>query len=1083
MARKRTTGDLRAGASVRRRQDTPRLAKLTRPQLSAAVPRFRLFRLLDDSCTKPLTWIHGPPGAGKTTVVASYLTANKISGIWYQIDREDADLASFFYYLGLAVPSKGRHKRQIMPLLTPEYLPDLEGFARKFFRELFARLGTSSVVVFDNHQEVKDSLNFQKVVALAASEVPPGARIIILSQAGPSREYAHHLANGLIAQIGWDELRLTFEETARIASERYHVSADVIERLQVQCDGWVAGIVLVIEGLKHAKTLGDIERIEWPETIFNYFTGQVFERVSAETRDFLLRTAMLPQVTASLAEALTGRSDAKQVLEDLYQHQFFIDRRRSGEKDWYQYHALFRIFLMHEAQSAYLRAEWNALLRVAADALVAHDRAEEAIPILIDAAAWQRAVQLILGLAQELLDRGRWQTLQHWIDSLPVAVRHSTPWLGFWLGMCRLRIDPADARRHLESAFVMFEQVGDRLGQALSATAIIEAHVNEWIDYHPIDVWIARLERLLTEGSIAFPTKDTELAVRASLFNAMVQRQSHREDLHARAGQLAEMLREKLNPNYKLLAARALFVFSVWYGDFSLTERVATYVQPDLNAPGVAPLNRLWYFARLGFASRYSRPPRDVQKMFAEALMIARTAGLRFVEAPVAFLWAWSSDALDDVPVMEEAFRTAVDHLNPASHFEVGYSRTGMAFRSARRHDDESAVREMQEALTFFRQSGSTLSQSVVQLGLAAVLLGKGEIDAARGALAEEQALAISGPLARYVATMLEAALALTIKDQKLAREQLHFALALGAKHGFERVGSEYLFRRTFPGVCVFALEEGIECEYVKRLVRSQHLVAPSADIEQWPWQVRIYLLGRFIVQVNDEPLIFAGKGPKKPLELLKALVAIGGYMVDVGWLAEQLWPDADAVRNVFNVTHARLRNLLPVDDVVLLDEGKLSLNAALVWTDVGTFERLADHCSRRLRRDPTPSEVAGLSETLLSLYGGELLKGEMDAPWLIAARDRVKNKFLRTLKSLGAYWEGQEAWGQALTLYERVLEIDNVAEDIYRRLMRCYSKVGQPAEALRVYRRCRQMLSFVLGIAPSAETEALLQDIDLPQP
>src|SRR5262249_44042461 len=162
---------------------------------------------------------------------------------------------------------------------------------------------------------------------------------------------------------------------------------------------------------------------------------------------------------------------------------------------------------------------------------------------------------------------------------------------------------------------------------------------------------------------------------------------------------------------------------------------------------------------------------------------------------------------------------------------------------------------ELQEALAFFRQSGSTLSQSVNLLGLTAVLRGKGEIDAARRALAEQQELAISGPLARYMAAMLEAALALIVTDHKTVSERLRFALALGAKHGFERVGSEYLFRRTFPNICAFALEQRIECEYVKRLVRSQRLVGPSPDLEGWPWPIRILLLGHFMVFVDDEPL------------------------------------------------------------------------------------------------------------------------------------------------------------------------------------------------------------------------------------
>lgn len=84
----------------------------------------------------------------------------------------------------------------------------------------------------------------------------------------------------------------------------------------------------------------------------------------------------------------------------------------------------------------------------------------------------------------------------------------------------------------------------------------------------------------------------------------------------------------------------------------------------------------------------------------------------------------------------------------------------------------------------------------------------------------------------------------------------------------------------------------------------------------------------------------------------------------------------------------------------------------------------------------------------------------------------------MRTLKALGGFWEAHEAWDKAQSLYERVLEIDNVAEEAYRRLMSCYARAGRPAEALRVYRRCRQMLSLVLGIAPSAETETLYRSI-----
>src|SRR5918999_304966 len=200
----------------------------------------------------------------------------------------------------------------------------------------------------------------------------------------------------------------------------------------------------------------------------------------------------------------------------------------------------------------------------------------------------------------------------------------------------------------------------------------------------------------------------------------------------------------------------------------------------------------------------------------------------------------------------------------------------------------------------------------------------------------------------------------------------------------------------------------------------------------------------------------------KKPLEPLKALVATGETNVDSAWLGEQLWPDAegDAARDAFNTTHSRLRELLPMDGVLLLSKGKLSLNPAHVWTDVWAFERVVENCLEKLRRRAESLEIESVGETLLSLYSGDLLKGEPDPPWLVSARDRLRSKFLRTLKALGGFWEANEVWDNAQSLYERVLEIDNVVEEVYRRLMGCYTRAGCPAEALRVYRRCRQMLS-----------------------
>ena len=69
------------------------LAKVTRPTLSDIFPRKRLFDLLNDLRKRPILWVSGPPGSGKTTLIGSYIETLKIPCLWYKLDESDSDPA------------------------------------------------------------------------------------------------------------------------------------------------------------------------------------------------------------------------------------------------------------------------------------------------------------------------------------------------------------------------------------------------------------------------------------------------------------------------------------------------------------------------------------------------------------------------------------------------------------------------------------------------------------------------------------------------------------------------------------------------------------------------------------------------------------------------------------------------------------------------------------------------------------------------------------------------------------------------------------------------------------------------------
>jgi DNA-binding SARP family transcriptional activator len=230
--------------------------------------------------------------------------------------------------------------------------------------------------------------------------------------------------------------------------------------------------------------------------------------------------------------------------------------------------------------------------------------------------------------------------------------------------------------------------------------------------------------------------------------------------------------------------------------------------------------------------------------------------------------------------------------------------------------------------------------------------------------------------------------------------------------------------------------------------------------------------LGALEVLRDGGPLVISGKRPKKPLELLALLAAQGRKPLPLEAAVETLWasPDGEDRKGSLEVALSRLRKLLGVPGAVMLADGGLRLDLRVVWTDIAEFEAL----EKRILSGDDRAQAIESGAQLLLLFRGVLLSGEaLSGPWR-ALREQFSRRFLHLVLRHGAALEAQGQWGDAADAYRHGIECDVLAEPLYRALMRAQLQLGERAEALRTFPRCREVLSSMLGVAPAQETLAL---------
>ncbi|MHC4268844.1 MAG: AfsR/SARP family transcriptional regulator [Planctomycetota bacterium] len=212
---------------------------------------------------------------------------------------------------------------------------------------------------------------------------------------------------------------------------------------------------------------------------------------------------------------------------------------------------------------------------------------------------------------------------------------------------------------------------------------------------------------------------------------------------------------------------------------------------------------------------------------------------------------------------------------------------------------------------------------------------------------------------------------------------------------------------------------------------------------------------------------------------MLKAIVALGGKDIIEFRISDILWPMAnnDAAHHAFTTTLSRLRQLIGIDKAILLQDGLITLNAQYCWVDVWSFKKQLDLAENAAKNGQKEEHIQFLVNAV-EVYRGDFLESDIEQLWTVSLRERLRNKFIRSIIKLGNHLEGTKEFEKAICCYSKGLEVSDLAEELYQRLMVCYYRLGNNADIVGVYERLKKVLSAASGITPSAKMEQIFKNL-----
>lgn len=298
-------------------------------------PRGRLLTALRRAEAGRFIYIGAPAGSGKTVSALLWLNASKRKPVWIGLDPYDNTPPIFYKQLATGLFSlQPENEAMYRVLVSPAFSASPVEHTVRLISEMLPDNGQYALVLDDMHlitnAEVLKSLPF------LLRRLPKGFVVLLLSRHNLPEAFTSLVSNENTGIITPEQLRFSRDEILSYFERLgFPITQEQSAFVLDATDGWAIGVNAM------AKS-GEVRPGKGGQDFAWYFETQLWDKWEPELREFCLKTGVVNEFDPELAEAMTGRADAAEVMSYLSRTNSFLSLLHGNT---YRFHHLFQDFL------------------------------------------------------------------------------------------------------------------------------------------------------------------------------------------------------------------------------------------------------------------------------------------------------------------------------------------------------------------------------------------------------------------------------------------------------------------------------------------------------------------------------------------------------------------------------------------------------------------------------------------------------------------------------------------------------------------------------------------------------------------